>query len=82
MCTIVNHKVVHRCTWYQATLGKRLMINFVVVSSDLWPFVLDREVELSTDNYLVVSLILWWTAEQTWQAQMASYGELGGDPCQ
>jgi len=33
--TMFDHKVVHKCTWYQATLGQRSMIDFVVVSSDL-----------------------------------------------
>ena len=39
------------------------MINFVVVSSDLQPYVLDtpvkRGAELSTDRHLVVSWICW-----------------------
>ena len=39
------------------------MIDFVVVSSDLWPYVLDTRVkrgaELSTDHHLVVSWIRW-----------------------
>lgn len=44
--------------WHQGTLGRRSMINFVVVSSDLRPYVLDTQVkrgaELSTDLDLVV----------------------------
>ena len=40
------------------------MIDFVVVSSDLRPYVLDtgvkRGAELSTDHHLVVSCIRWW----------------------
>ncbi|TWW77407.1 hypothetical protein D4764_12G0007970 [Takifugu flavidus] len=40
------------------------MINFVVVSSDLRPHVLDTRVkrgsELSTDHHLVVSWLRWW----------------------
>jgi len=39
--TMFEHTVVHKCTWYQATLGQRSMINFVVVSSDLRPYVWD-----------------------------------------
>ena len=39
------------------------MIDFVVVSPDLRPYVLDtqvkREAELSTDHHLVVSWICW-----------------------
>ncbi len=42
----------------------RSMIDFVVVSSDLRPYVLDTRVrrgaELSTDYHLVVSWIRWW----------------------
>ncbi|TWW71208.1 hypothetical protein D4764_17G0006910 [Takifugu flavidus] len=45
-------------------LGCRSMIDFVVVSSDLWPHVLDtwvkRGAELSTDHQLVVSWLRWW----------------------
>ncbi|KAI3377047.1 hypothetical protein L3Q82_000049 [Scortum barcoo] len=59
-----EHKVVHQCTWHQDTaLGRRSMIDFVVVSSDLRPYVLDTRVkrgaELSTDHHLVVSWIRW-----------------------
>ncbi|KAI3352981.1 hypothetical protein L3Q82_019556 [Scortum barcoo] len=57
------HKGVHQCTWHQDTLGRRSMIDFVVVSSDLRPYVLDTRVkrgaELSTDHHLVVSWIRW-----------------------
>ncbi|KAI3351148.1 hypothetical protein L3Q82_005710 [Scortum barcoo] len=58
-----KHKGVHQCTWHQDTLGRRLMIDFVVVSSDLRPYVLDTRVkrgaELSTDHHLVVSWLRW-----------------------
>ncbi|KAI3360757.1 hypothetical protein L3Q82_012993 [Scortum barcoo] len=61
--TMFEHKGVHQCTWHQDTLGWRLMIDFVVVSSDLRPYVLDTRVkrgaELSTDHHLVVSWIRW-----------------------
>ncbi|KAI3358313.1 hypothetical protein L3Q82_014754, partial [Scortum barcoo] len=44
-------------------LGRRSMIDFVVVSSDLRPYILDTRVkrgaELSTDHHLVVSWIRW-----------------------
>ena len=33
--TMFEHKGVHKCTWHQDTLGRRSMIDFVVVSSDL-----------------------------------------------
>ncbi|KAK3514608.1 hypothetical protein QTP70_021525, partial [Hemibagrus guttatus] len=59
--TMFKHKGAHQYMWYQDTLGRRSMINLVVVSSDLRPHVLDtrvkRRVELSTDHYLVVSWI-------------------------
>jgi len=53
--TMFGHKVVYNYTWYQNTLGQRSMINFVIVSSDLRPYVLDTRVkrgaELSTDHH-------------------------------
>ncbi|KAI3352266.1 hypothetical protein L3Q82_005245 [Scortum barcoo] len=39
-----EHKGVHQCTWHQDTLGRRSMIDFVVVSSDLRPYVLDTRI--------------------------------------
>uniref|UniRef100_A0A671V1W2 Reverse transcriptase domain-containing protein n=1 Tax=Sparus aurata TaxID=8175 RepID=A0A671V1W2_SPAAU len=61
--TMFKHKGVHMCTWHQDTLGRRSMIDFVVVSSDLRLYVLDTRVkrgaELSTDHHLVVSQICW-----------------------
>ncbi|KAK3567248.1 hypothetical protein QTP86_015079 [Hemibagrus guttatus] len=54
-----KHKGAHQYTWYQDTLGRRSMINLVVVSSDLQLHVLDTRVkrgaELSTDHHLVPS---------------------------
>ncbi|XDV22637.1 hypothetical protein PO909_027493 [Leuciscus waleckii] len=48
---------------HQDTLGRRSMIDFVVVYSDIRPYVLDTRVkrgaELSTDHHLVVSWIRW-----------------------
>ncbi|KAI3370826.1 hypothetical protein L3Q82_007348 [Scortum barcoo] len=44
--TMFKHKGVHQCTWHQDTLGRRRsMIDFVVVSSDLRPYVLDTRVK-------------------------------------
>uniref|UniRef100_A0A8C6KHB6 Endonuclease/exonuclease/phosphatase domain-containing protein n=1 Tax=Nothobranchius furzeri TaxID=105023 RepID=A0A8C6KHB6_NOTFU len=61
--TMFEHKDNHRYTWYQGSLGRRSMIDFVVISSDLRPYVLDTRVkrgaELSTDHHLVVSWIRW-----------------------
>ncbi|KAK3546555.1 hypothetical protein QTP70_027318, partial [Hemibagrus guttatus] len=57
MNTMFKHKGAHQYTWYQDTLGRRSMIDLVVVSSDLRPHVLDTQVkrgaELSTDHHLV-----------------------------
>ncbi|KAL3995758.1 serine/threonine kinase 4 [Sarotherodon galilaeus] len=61
--TIFKHKIVHKCMWHQDALGRRLVIDFVILSSDLWPYVLDTRVkrgaELSTDHHLVVSWMRW-----------------------
>jgi len=61
--TMFEHKVAHKCTWYQNTLSRRSMIDFVIVSSDLRSYVLEtrvkRVIELSTDHHLVVSWIKW-----------------------
>ncbi|KAK3523596.1 hypothetical protein QTP70_002710 [Hemibagrus guttatus] len=59
--TMFKHKGAHQYTWYQDTLGRRSILDFVVASSDLRPHVLDtrvkRRAELSTDHHLVVSWI-------------------------
>ncbi|KAJ8015858.1 hypothetical protein DPEC_G00000780 [Dallia pectoralis] len=50
-----EHKEAHKCTWYQSTLRRRSMIDFVIVSADLRPHVLDTRVkrgaELSTVDH-------------------------------
>ena len=48
--TMFKHSVAHRCTWYQTTLGQISMIDFVVVSSDLWLYVLDTWVKRRAVN--------------------------------
>ena len=62
--TMFKHKGVHMCTWHQDTPGRSSMIDFVVMSSDLRPHVLDTRAksgaELSTDHHLVVSWLQWW----------------------
>ena len=55
--TMFKHKGVYQCTWHQDPLGRRSMINFVVVSSDHTR--VKRGAELSTDHHLVVSWICW-----------------------
>ena len=56
------NKGVHMCTWHQDILGHSMMIDFVVMSSDLQLYVLstlERRAELSTDHHLVVSWLGW-----------------------
>ena len=59
--TMFKHKGVQMFTRHQDTLDRRSMIDFVVVSPDLWLYVLDTRVkrgtELLTDHHLVVSRI-------------------------
>ena len=54
MNTMFEHKDAHKCRWYQSTLGRRSMIDFVIVSSDLQPCDLDtrmkRGAELVSPN--------------------------------
>lgn len=38
--TMFKHKGIHKCTWHQDTLGCRSMIEFVIVSTDLWPLMM------------------------------------------
>jgi len=40
-----EHKVAHKCTWYQNTLGRRLMIDIVIVSSDMRSYDLDTRMK-------------------------------------
>lgn len=42
--TMFKHQVAHKRTWYQTTLSQRSMIVLIAVSSDLWPYVLDKRV--------------------------------------
>lgn len=46
--TIFEYRVVYKVPWYlmdPATLGRRSMINFVIMSSDLRPHVFDTQLE-------------------------------------
>ena len=38
--TLFWHKGVHMCTWHKYTCGRSLMMDFVVMSLDLRPYVL------------------------------------------
>ncbi|KAI3362441.1 hypothetical protein L3Q82_012244 [Scortum barcoo] len=53
-----EHKGVHQCTWHQDTLGRRSMIDFVVVSSDLRPYVLDTRV--IREGLSCQPITTWW----------------------
>ena len=84
--TMFEHKDAHKCTWYQSTLGRRSMIDFVIVSSDLRPYVLDTRVkrgaELSTDHHLVVSSVEWRGKPLDRPGlQLTPPAELFGHPC-
>ncbi|KAK3544170.1 hypothetical protein QTP86_006039 [Hemibagrus guttatus] len=53
--TMFKHNRAHQYTWYQDTLGRRSMIDFVIVSSDLRTHVLDTHL-----HYIYISGI-WQT---------------------
>ena len=90
-----RHKSVHKCTWRQDTQGQQSMIDFVVVSSDLWPYVPHtqekRGAELSNDDHLLVSWIKWqgrkldrpgrakWIVRAYWRS-LAEDLQTGGPP--
>ena len=58
MNTFFQHRDVHKYTWYRGALGQRSLIDFFIVSADLFSHVLDvrvkRGAELSTDHHLAV----------------------------
>ena len=58
MNTFFQHKRTHKYTWYRDSLGQRSLIDFYIVSADLFSTVSDvrvkRGAELSTDHHLVV----------------------------
>ena len=53
-----RRREVHKYTWYRPSMDKKSLINFCIVSSNLFSDVLDVRVkqgaELSTDHHLVV----------------------------
>lgn len=66
--TICENRGVHKCTWHQAALGRRSIIDFLIVSSDLPLYstcvcfirsvaacLNKKGIELSTDHHLIVS---------------------------
>lgn len=54
---LCEHKGVHEYTWYLSNLGFKSLIDFIVISSVLWPYVLNtwvkRGAELATDHLVV-----------------------------
>ena len=58
MNTFFQHREVHNYTWYQTSMNQKPLIDFCIVSSDLFSDVLEARVkrgaELSTDHHLVV----------------------------
>ena len=58
MNTFSQHREVHKYTWYRPNMDQKSLIDFCIVSSDLFSDVLDvrvkRGAELSTDHHLVV----------------------------
>ena len=63
MNTFFQHKGIHKYAWYKDSLGQRYVIDFCIVSADLFSTVSDvrvkRGAELSIDHHLVV---------RTWKA--------------
>ena len=57
MNTFFQHKRILKYTWYRDSLGQRSLIDFCVVSADLFSTVSDvrikRGAEMSTDHHLV-----------------------------
>ena len=63
--TIFQHRDIHKFTWHRVsdsrtgTVCQQSLIDYVIVSEDLWGLVTDTRVwrgaELSTDHQLVVS---------------------------
>ena len=58
MNTFFQHSEVHKYIWYRPRMDQKSLIDFCIVSSDLFSDVLDvrvkRGAELSTDHHLVV----------------------------
>ena len=58
MIIFFQDREVHKYTWYRSSMDQKSLIDFCIVSSDLFSDVLDvrvkRGAELSTDHHLVV----------------------------
>ena len=57
MNAFFQHKEVHKDTWYRPSMDQKSLIDFCIISSDLFSGVLDvqakRGAALSTDHHLV-----------------------------
>jgi len=57
-CVEQLHKYAHKYTWYRPSMKQKSMIDFCIVSAELFSGVLDvrvkRGAEFSTDHHLVV----------------------------
>ena len=58
MHTFFQHREVHKYTWYRPSMDQKFLIDFCIVSSDMFSDVLEVRVklgaELSTDHHLAV----------------------------
>ena len=58
MNTFFQHREVHKYTWSRPSMDQKSLIDFSIVSSDLFSDVLDvrvkRAAEFSTDHILVI----------------------------
>ena len=61
MNTFFQHKGIHKYTWYRDLVGQCSIIDFCIVSADLFSSVIDvhvkRAAELSTNHHLVVCIL-------------------------
>ena len=61
MNTFIQHREGLKYTWYRPSMDEKSLIDFCIVSSDLYSDLLDvrvkRGAELSTDHYLVVCFL-------------------------
>ena len=61
MNTFLWHKRIHKYIWYKDLVGQRYIIDFCIVSADLFSSVVDvcfkKGAELSTNNHLAVWIL-------------------------
>ena len=58
MKAFFQHKIFHKYTWYRDSLGQHFLIDFCIVSADLFSTVSDVRVKkgakLSSDHHLAL----------------------------